>query len=56
MNKKKITYIIGFVVIIIIAYSYFNSKNDEDVSITTKALKGTFLNEVFISGESQSTS
>ncbi|MDP5157734.1 MAG: efflux RND transporter periplasmic adaptor subunit [Flaviramulus sp.] len=56
MNKKKITYIIGFVVIIIIAYSYFNSKNDEDVSITTKALKGTFLNEVFISGEAQSTS
>lgn len=56
MNKKKITYIIGFVVIIIIAYSYFNSKNDEDVSITTKVLKGTFLNEVFISGEAQSTS
>ncbi|WP_034040714.1 efflux RND transporter periplasmic adaptor subunit [Wocania ichthyoenteri] len=56
MNKKRIAYIVGAIVLIIIAYSYFNSNNDKDVSLTAKVVKGTFLNEVFISGEAQSTS
>ncbi len=49
-------YIVGAIVLIIIAYSYFNSSSDKDVSLTAKVTKGTFLNEVFISGEAQSTS
>ncbi|WP_341216820.1 RND transporter [uncultured Wocania sp.] len=57
MNKKRIAYIVGTIVlIIIIAYSYFNSNSDKDISLTAKVVKGTFLNEVFISGEAQSTS
>lgn len=56
MNKKKVTYIIGTTILLIILYSYFKSNKDKDVSITTKVVRGTFLNEVFISGEAQSTS
>ncbi len=56
MNKKKIAYILGTIILLIIAYSYFNSSSDSDVSLTAKVVKGTFLNEVFISGEAQSTS
>ncbi|TGV01707.1 efflux RND transporter periplasmic adaptor subunit [Flavivirga rizhaonensis] len=56
MNKKKSVYIISIIVLSIIAYSYFNSNSDKDVSLTTKVLKGTFLNEILISGEAQSTS
>ncbi len=56
MNKKKIAYILGTIVLLIIAYSYFNSSSESDVSLTSKTIKGTFLNEVFISGEAQSTS
>ena len=56
MTKKRIAIIIAIIVIPIIAYSYFSSSGDEDVSLTTKVVKGTFLNEVFISGEAQSTS
>lgn len=56
MNKKRIAYIIGAIVFLIIVYSYFNANSDKDVSLTSKVVKGTFLNEVFISGEAQSTS
>lgn len=56
MNKKKVTFIVGAIILIIIAYSYFNSNNDKDASLTSKVIKGTFLNQVFISGEAQSTS
>ncbi|WP_044398747.1 efflux RND transporter periplasmic adaptor subunit [Lacinutrix sp. Hel_I_90] len=56
MSKKRITYIIGVIVVIIIAYSYFNSNSEKDASLTAKVVKGTFLNEVYISGEAQSTS
>lgn len=34
----------------------FGNTTDEDVAITTKVVKGAFLNEVIISGEAQSTS
>ena len=56
MNKKRIAYIVGAIILIIIAYSYFNSSSEKDASLTTKVVKGTFLNEVYISGEAQSTS
>ncbi len=56
MTKKKIAYIIGATVLIILAYSFLSSTTDENVSLTAKVTKGTFLNEVFISGEAQSTS
>ena len=56
MNKKRIAYIIGAIIFLIVVYSSFNSNSDKDASLTTKVVKGTFLNEVFISGEAQSTS
>jgi HlyD family secretion protein len=56
MNKKKLALIISGIVTLIIIYSFFRSTGDEDVSLTAKVVKGTFLNEVIISGEAQSTS
>ncbi len=56
MNKKKLAYIAGSIIVLVAIYSYFNSSSDEDVSLTAEVVKGTFLNEVFISGEAQSTS
>ncbi|MDG1729594.1 MAG: RND transporter [Algibacter sp.] len=56
MNKKRIAYIVGSIILLFIIYLYFNSSNDKDVSLTAKVIKGTFLNEVYISGEAQSTS
>lgn len=56
MNKKRIAYILGIIIIIIPAYFYFSPNSDKNTSLTTKVLKGTFLNEIYISGEAQSTS
>ncbi|WNH12842.1 hypothetical protein [Thalassobellus suaedae] len=56
MTKKRIAYTIGAIVFLIIAYSFINRSSDENISLTAKVTKGTFLNEVFISGEAQSTS
>lgn len=56
MNKKKSILIIGGVIILILMYSFFNSNDDKRVSLTAKVVKGTFKNEVIISGEAQSTS
>ncbi|RED46087.1 efflux RND transporter periplasmic adaptor subunit [Seonamhaeicola aphaedonensis] len=56
MNKKRVAYIIGILALLIIAYYYFSSNDDENIALTTKVIKGTFLNEVYISGEAQSTS
>tara|TARA_R110002049_G_scaffold6198_2_gene39993 strand:+ start:3973 stop:5217 length:1245 start_codon:yes stop_codon:yes gene_type:complete len=56
MNKKRIAYIVGAIVLLIVIYSFFKSSNDKDASLTAEVVKGTFLNEVFISGEAQSTS
>ena len=56
MNKKKVTYIIGAIVLAIIIYSFYESGSDKNISLTAKVEKGTFLNEIYISGESQSTS
>ncbi|MFS4484170.1 efflux RND transporter periplasmic adaptor subunit [Hyunsoonleella sp. 2307UL5-6] len=56
MNKKKIAYAIGAVVLLILAYSFFNTTSEENAPITTNVVKGVFLDEVIISGEAQSTS
>ncbi|WP_308992316.1 RND transporter [Mariniflexile litorale] len=56
MNKKRLALIISGIIILIISYSFFGSSGEEDVLLTTKIIKGTYLNEVIISGEAQSTS
>jgi HlyD family secretion protein len=56
MTKKKIVLVGVFSVLLIVAYSFYNNENEENVSITTKVKKGEFVNEVVISGEAQSTS
>lgn len=56
MNKKKIALIVSGIVILILTYSFFSSSGEEDVLLTTKVVKGNYLNEVVISGEAQSTS
>lgn len=56
MSKKKIVLIIGSVIILILIYTFYNNASNESVSLTAQVTKGTFINEVFISGEAQSTS
>ncbi len=56
MNKKKLTIIIGVIILLIISYFYFSSSSNQDISLTAKVTKGVFLDEIFISGEAQSTS
>lgn len=56
MNKKRLAIIGTTIIILIIAYSFYNKKSSENVSLTAKVKKGNFINEVFISGEAQSTS
>lgn len=56
MNKKRLAIIGTIAIILIIAYSFYNKKSNENVSLTAKVKKGNFINEVFISGEAQSTS
>jgi len=53
MTKKKIAYIIGAIVLIIVAYSFINNSTDENTSLTAKVTRGPFLDEVFISGMDQ---
>lgn len=55
MSKKRI-YSLGMIpILIIIAYFYFSGNDDEKIAITSKVKKGTFISEVIISGEAQST-
>ena len=56
MNKKKLLLFGIPVVLILVGYTLFGNTADEDVAITTKVVKGDFVNEVIISGEAQSTS
>ena len=56
MNKKKIIYVALIAITLIATYSFYSSSSDEDVSLTAKVTKGTFIDEVIISGEAQSTS
>lgn len=56
MNKKRLALIVSGIVILITIYSFFGGTGEEDVLLTTKIVRGTYLNEVIISGEAQSTS
>ncbi|MCM4153496.1 RND transporter [Arenibacter sp. N53] len=56
MNKKKLLLFGIPIVLVLVGYTLFGNTSDEDVAITTKVVKGEFLNEVIISGEAQSTS
>ena len=56
MNKKKLLLFGIPIVLILLGYTLFGNTADEDVAITTKVVKGEFVNEVIISGEAQSTS
>ncbi len=56
MLKKKLIIIGAIVILVAISYSLFGTTNDENSPITTKVIKGKFINEVVISGEAQSTS
>lgn len=56
MSKKRV-FSLGIIpILIIIAYFYFSGNDDEKIAITSKVKKGTFISEVIISGEAQSTS
>jgi multidrug efflux pump subunit AcrA (membrane-fusion protein) len=57
MKKKKIVIIsISIIVGTYLIYNYFSASSETDAYLTAKVTKGTFVNEVFISGEAQSTS
>ena len=56
MDKKKLIIIGVSVILLVIVYSFYNKKTNEDKSLTANVIKGNFINEVFISGEAQSTS
>lgn len=56
MTKKRLLYIGIPVLLLIFGYTFFSSDDEDQVSITTKVIRGEFLNEVIISGEAQSTS
>jgi len=56
MNKKRLLFIGIPILLLILGYTFLGADTEKDVSITTKVIKGEFLNEVIISGEAQSTS
>ncbi|MDO7172879.1 efflux RND transporter periplasmic adaptor subunit [Mariniflexile sp. AS56] len=56
MTKKRLAFIFGGIIILILIYSFFSSSSEEDTLLTSKVTRGTYLNEVIISGEAQSTS
>ncbi|WP_242203682.1 efflux RND transporter periplasmic adaptor subunit [Aestuariivivens insulae] len=56
MNKKKLFYIGIALILIATLYSFLKSTDNENVSLTAKVEKGIFKDEVYISGEAQSTS
>ncbi len=56
MNKKRIFIAIISFLLLIVAYFYFTSSENEEILITAKVKKGDFLSEVIVSGEARSTS
>lgn len=56
MNKKRVLLIGIPVLLIILGYAFLGTGADEEIAITAKVTKGSFLNEVIISGEAQSNS
>lgn len=56
MKIKKLLLWAAVILIPILIFSFYNSGDSENASLTTKVIKGTFNDEVIISGEAQSTS
>jgi len=57
MSKKKIAlFSIIAIIGVYFTYNYFSVASGDETYLTAKVTKGTFVNEVFISGEAQSTS
>ncbi len=56
MNKKKLIIWVSVIIVFVLLLTVFNNKSDQDVSLTAQVVKGTFLDEIIISGEAQSTS
>ncbi|MBD0823140.1 efflux RND transporter periplasmic adaptor subunit [Aestuariibaculum marinum] len=56
MKIKKIVLWTAIALTPILIFSFYNSDDSESASLTTKVVRGTFNDEVIISGEAQSTS
>jgi len=56
MTKKKITLISVAIIVLIAAYSFYNTSSNDDVWLTVTIKKGEFINEVVTSGEALSSS
>ena len=56
MTKKRIYILAAIILLMGIAYFYFSGSDEKKVVITSEVKKGTFVSEVIISGEAQSTS
>jgi multidrug resistance efflux pump len=56
MTKKKITIASVAIIILIAAYSFYNTNSTDDISLTVTLKKGDFINEVVTSGEALSSS
>ena len=56
MNKKRIIIVVISTLLLIVIYSFYNKNSNESISLTTKVIKGDFINEIITSGEAQSTS
>jgi len=56
MNKRKLIYLGLSIILLLTIYSFYSSSSSENVQLTAKVIKGNFINEVYISGEAQSTS
>ena len=56
MTKKKITLASVAIIILIAAYSFYNTNSTDDISLTVTLKKGEFINEVVTSGEALSSS
>jgi multidrug efflux pump subunit AcrA (membrane-fusion protein) len=56
MPRKKIIIIGAIITILIILYASFGGGTNENAPIITSVVKGTFKNEIILSGEAQSTS
>ncbi|MBD0833561.1 efflux RND transporter periplasmic adaptor subunit [Aestuariibaculum sediminum] len=56
MNIKKLTFWSSIILIPILIYIFFLKNESDIISITANVSKGSFIDEVIISGEAQSTS
>lgn len=56
MNKRKLFYLGIGLILIVALFAFFESSDNDNISLTAKVERGTFKDEVIISGEAQSTS